>query len=204
MTLYNAAHHAHRRMKHIERTSYILIGLGVAASVGFVFLVEPEQRTLINVLSVLGSVASLFGIAIAVLQTWSARLTAEDTRKIASDTRSEVRIRFANAEVAKAMPLIREIQAYLQSQKVEPALIRYRELKEVLIQFGNDDVLSELNRSLRDDQLIREIDVRIEALSDALLRNTELDFGDMLRQMEGLSNILARFEQKLQNKSLQQ
>lgn len=190
-------------MKHIEQTSYGLIALGMLIAAMCIFFVEPEQRTLINVLSVVGSVASLFGIAIAVLQTWSARLTAETTKQLVQETRNAVLTRLAGNEVIKAVQFIREIQTHLHARKVELALLRCRDLKAFLIEFRINNTLAAFNQPLKNERLLTDLIIVITNLETVVMgNNVTLDFEDLLKRLENLSTEFITFESVLKTKSL--
>lgn len=83
-------------------------------------------------ISIIGSIASLGGIVIAVWQIRALRNKTEAVSVALQDAREEMANLTIFAEINKHSQFINEIQQYLRNGKYSEALITYKDLKEKL------------------------------------------------------------------------
>jgi hypothetical protein len=113
----------------------------LATLVAFGTYAKIAGLSLDAILSGLGSIASLVGVAVALVQLHSIKQTSEATEKAVRDTHQALINTLTVSDVSKALRLVEEVQAYAGESKHESARLRLQDLHHLLIQFKNDDDL---------------------------------------------------------------
>jgi len=107
-------------------------------------------------ISIIGSIASLYGIGVAYLQIKSVGEIAEETQAVVNNKLSELNNHLTLADLSRIHSMGKEIQAFIHSSKYEVSLVRLRDFKEELVQLKqndnlfNEDQLNKLNVSVKD------------------------------------------------------
>lgn len=116
-------------------------------------------------ISVIGSIASLYGIFIAYLQIRLVRERTEETQKAVTDKLAELNKHFSVIDVSRIHSVGKEIQAYIHASKLEVALFRMRDFKdEIVLLRQNQDLLSD-SQKLTFNQCVKDIGSDIANLS---------------------------------------
>lgn len=106
-----------------------------------------DKLNIITYISIVGSYASLFGIWISYLQIRSVKEIAEITQQSIEQNISEVNQYLSYSDISKTIKIICEIENYILISKLEPALIRMRDLKLALIQISqNGRLIKEIEK----------------------------------------------------------
>lgn len=109
-----------------------------------------------NYISVIGSIASVYGIWVAYLQIKSVGEIAEKTQAVVNSKLSELNNHLTLADLSRIHSMGKEIQAFMHSSKYEVALIRMRDFKDELVQLKqnenlfNEDQLNRIRLSVKD------------------------------------------------------
>jgi hypothetical protein len=176
-------------MQRFDKIDYTFIGVALVAILALIWALPMSERTLVNSVSIIGSVASLFGVAIAIKQLVS-------LRQIAEETRAKLIGSINKADSAKAIEQISQVIFFLRENRLESAWIRLRDLKALAVQIQETVDLSKLEMKAF-KQTVADIESDIVTL-DARLRdssqNTDLQ---IVKHLEVLSTILLRIDAKL-------
>lgn len=87
-----------------------------------------------EVVSIIGTIASLFGLAIAIIQTTRAKTSAEKAKEAALSTKMSVRDSLLVGESEKANKLTDEIKDLLsQFDATHATVLRLRDLRDALV-----------------------------------------------------------------------
>jgi len=87
---------------------------GIAISAILALKLAREGKSLSDIVSTVGSVASFFGLIIALLQIKSVKEITETTQRAIAETREQLIVNISISELAKAIKLIEQIQTYLR------------------------------------------------------------------------------------------
>jgi hypothetical protein len=88
-----------------------------------------------------GGLASVVGLAVALLQIASLRRTSAATEQAVKETRAALVQVISASDVAKAIALIREVQDHLSNEAWGLARMRLQDAQELLIQFENHEAM---------------------------------------------------------------
>ena len=167
----------------------------VLVSLSYHFSISEEDKNLINYVSFTGTYASLFGIILAYTQILSVKETAEITKLKVEVSNKRVMKVLSVAELAKAIKLVHEIQNYLLSEKIDPAIIRLKDLKSILIQIRYNKDLEALTKSKAYKESISDISINMNNLNQLVLgTKTGVSTGKIISDLDKIENLLGEFE----------
>jgi len=102
------------------------------------------------------------------------------------------------SEISKASKVIQEIQTSILHEKSELALIRMKDLKQILIQVKYNRDLTEYTSINSYIQHITDLSIDINNVNDLLLgKKTGVNFSKVNQNLESLATVLIEFENKL-------
>jgi len=147
--------------------------------------------------SSVGSVASFFGLIIALLQIRSVKEITEATQRAIKETRAQLIVNISISDLAKAIKLIEQIQTYLLYNKLDLAYLRLQDLRILLLQFGSNPQF--LRKTTREtyDSLLQNIGIHLINLSDAVLRGKIVRLPVVNRTLGHAIEVLVAFENEL-------
>jgi hypothetical protein len=185
--------------RHITKI-YFIFGL-LVASIVFIVVIEPKDRSFINGITIFGTYLSLFGIIISYLQIKSFKVIDEETKQAIADSLQRLNQLVVIADLSKAIKIIEEIQLFIQQQNYPIALIRMKDLKTIIIQAKHhEDELMNINTTLFEIN-VNELIKDIFRLEDYILgvRNRNFNVSKISKNLGALSTILTIVEIKLKN-----
>ena len=113
----------------------VLLLIGVLLTALSIIIIKKEDRTFINILSVIGTMASIFGLSIAFIQIIALKEISVVTQRTIQLTKDKLILGLSISDVSEAIEMIREIESNIGLQKYEIAWVRIKDLKVKLIQF---------------------------------------------------------------------
>ncbi|MES2765341.1 MAG: hypothetical protein V4642_05710 [Bacteroidota bacterium] len=183
-----------------------LILLLILILVGFTIVLwylDPVDRTKINILAIIGTLISIYGLALAYLQIHSLRETAEKTEKAVNAANERINQILSVSELSKTIQSVREVQNYIKSEKYELAQLRMKDVKSVLIQVKHNIELFELTNSDEYKTAFSDFIIDLNNLSSHVLTDKRgVNFKKIIANLESISSLLSEFENKLKYKRL--
>jgi hypothetical protein len=164
----------------------------------FYYSLNPELKNVVNFFTIFGTFATLFGLLLAYLQIQSIKQTSKQTN--AAIEKSLVRINqiLSISEISKASKIIQEIQTSVNQSKNEMALLRMRDLKQILIQVKYNPDLLEYTNNGTYNKNITDLSIDINNMNDLILGNKmNVSLSKINQNLECLATILSEFENKL-------
>lgn len=184
-------------MKNVDRITYLLSIAGIIASVFIGVRFAREGKPLLDIVSAIGSIASLIGLPIAILQIKSVKDMTAATRTAVEDTKAQLDLNLSISDLSKAIKLAEQIQVYLGHQKYEMAHTRLQELRALLVHFrGNTTFVKQTNQEEYANRL-KDIGIHIINLYDAVFKERVIRIAVINRTLESVIEMLIAFEHKL-------
>lgn len=156
------------------------------------------------IISIIGSVASLAGILVAIGQIHSVKSRASDIKTALDDARTQMENLNIFADINKHSQFIDEIEEYIRSGKYEQALITYKGLKDRLNQlFGyieNRGDLLEIHKQLQG--LLDSAGNDVKTLHEIALRKSSfmVDNVQLTKNLEEIKTFLERTSGKIKSR----
>ena len=116
------------------------IFLAILACVILMACLSRRERSLINILSIIGVVLSVLGIWIAYFQILSIKAITLATQKEVKESISQNNKIHMLADLSRKVAIIDEIQGFLKSDRIDMCILRMKDLKIVLNSLRNQEV----------------------------------------------------------------
>jgi len=162
-----------------------------------------DKLNIITYISIIGSYASLFGIWISYEQIKSVKDISKITQQSIEKNLSEVNLYLSYSDISKTIKIIYEIENYILISKLEPALIRMRDLKLALIQISqNSRLIKEDDKKKLLTTHITNLGIDIANVYSHIKDQGELDPKVINQNLENATTYLAELESKLKFQKL--
>ncbi|NVM61746.1 hypothetical protein FHW88_000022 [Mucilaginibacter sp. SG538B] len=159
---------------------------------------KDELKNIVNFFTLYGTFGSLYGLCLAYLQIQSIKETSEKTRLAVDSSLVRINQVLSISEIARSLKIIQEIQTSILHDKSELALLRMKDLKQILIQVKYNGDLQDYTNSGAYNQHITDISIDINNINDSLLKKkTGVNFSKVNQNLEQLATVLTEFENKL-------
>lgn len=153
-----------------------------------------------NYISIIGSVASLFGIWVAYLQIKSVRDVAEGTQAAVDSRLSDLNNHLTMVDMSRILSMGKEIQAFLLNSKHEVALIRMRDFKAELVQLKQNENLFNEDQLKRLGVSVQDIGIDIVNLNKNYEKKEQLSTATINEHIENSLTLLSEIEGQLKYK----
>ncbi len=155
-----------------------------------------QGRNPTEILAAVGSVASVFGLLIAIVQILAVKRVTDATHSAVKETKEQLISRISLADVAKASSIVEQIQMQLMNRKFELAHLRLQDLRSLLMQFraghlSNDRVNEHY------DELLKNVGIHSENLFGAIYKKKTIDITVINHTLQGVIDILVAAENDL-------
>ncbi len=176
----------------------IIVGLLMALYI-IGFKISDEEKTLVNSLSIIGTMASFFGLAIAFIQIMALKEISVITQTTISDTKDKLILGISISDVTEAIKLISEIDSYLGNQKYEISRIKVLELRDKLIQFKSNTIFKTIIKEEIVDEIIEKLNFQSTTLYSIIFSEEELKYNpeDIINELQKISTYLRDFSNKI-------
>jgi len=163
------------------------------------FKISDEEKSLVNSLSIIGTMASFFGLAIAFIQIVALKEISVITQSTISDTKDKLILGISISDVTEAIKLISEIDSYLGNQKYEIARIKILELRDKLIQFKSNSIFKSIIKEEIVDEIIEKLNVQSSTLYSIIFSEEDLKYNpeDIITELQKISTYLRDFSNKI-------
>ncbi|MDI9312960.1 MAG: hypothetical protein QM535_22305 [Limnohabitans sp.] len=185
-------------MTEVKRNTFIITGIGILGIILTIYFFKESDKTLPNYATVIGTICSLIGLAIAYVNIVALKKASILMTSEIKNTLQKVNQLNSVSEISKAIKTNQEIQQYLRSNKIELAHLRTLDLKYMLLHFNSDPNLAELTVSDTYKRLVIEFGIDLNSINDNLINpKRKVDFFKIVNNLEELSTFLTQFETKL-------
>jgi hypothetical protein len=186
--------------ENVDTLTIALVIVGLLLTLYLIgFKLKPEDKNLVNSLSIIGTMASFFGLAIAFIQIVALKEISVITQSTISDTKNKLMLGISISDVTEAIKLIAEIDSYIGNRKYEISRLKIIELREKLIQFkSSKDFLLIVQGNLI-DEIIEQLNLQISSLYNVVFSEEEIGYNpeDVTNQLQKISTYLSDFRNKI-------
>lgn len=155
-----------------------------------------QGRNPTEILAAVGSVASLFGLLIALVHILAVKRVTDATHNAVKETKEQLISRISLADVAKASRIVEQIQTQLVNKKFELAHLRLQDLRALLMQFRAGHLLKDgVNEQY--DELLKSMGIHSENLYGAIYKKKMIDITVINHTLQGVIDILVTAENDL-------
>ncbi len=178
----------------------IVIGSIISLILCAVLCVSALKWDIGNYVSIIGSVASLFGIWVAYLQIRSVREITKETQSAVNNKLADLNNHLTMVDMSRIHSIGKDIQTFLLYSKHEVALIRMRDFKAELIQLRQNEHLFNGDQINRLSLSIKDIGIDIVNLNTNYKKKEQLSTDTINEHIEDALTILTEIEGQLKYK----
>ena len=204
----NLIHIAVNKLKKIKKLisenadilTIILVVVGLLLTIVIIgFGLKSEEKTTVNIISILGTMASFFGLAIAFIQIVALKEISVVTQNTISDTKNKLMLGISISDVTESIKLISEIDTFIGNQKYEIARIKIIDLREKLIQFKSSEEFKLIIQDSKIKEIIELLNVQISTLYIIIFSEEEIkyDSKSINKQLQEIATHLTDFRNNI-------
>ncbi len=187
-------------MTEVKRNTLIITVFGIVGIILAIYFFKDSDKTLPNYATVIGTICSLIGLAIAYINIIALKKESIAMANKISSTLQKVNQLNSLSEISKAIKTNQEIQQFIRDNKIELAHLRTLDLKYMLLHFNNDQQLNELTNNDNYIQLVIDFGIDLNSINDNLINpKRRVDYFKIVKNLEELSTYLTKFELKLKS-----
>lgn len=161
---------------------------------------KPEEQTLINMYSIIGTYASIFGLAITLIQVVAVKEIAKITSQTINETKNRIQIGISIADVSEAAKLIQEVDSYLGTNRFEIARIRITDLRDKLIQFKSNESFKKIVKLEEIDEIISFLNLHLANLYEQIYSEENITYNskELSSELQKIGTYLQDFKNNIQ------
>lgn len=159
-------------------------------------------QTIINIISFIGSIASVVGIYLTYRQVKDTRQIAETTKHAVANAMKDVQRTLTIVEVANHLAIIEQIQNAIRYNKFELALKIMRDLRTSIIQIREAPLLLDTSHYITLSNLIQQLVNDINNVHETLNKPEKLNKEIVIKHFDDLSTQLAEIQAKFKHKTI--
>jgi len=179
---------------------FLIVGLLIIIII--FFQLNDANRNLWNFISLVANFLSLYGLLLAYYQILSLRELSEKTQEAVKISSHRLKKVLSISELSKSKKIIEEIQIFLHGENLYGALLRMKDLKEILIQNKYIKDLEPFTSIKQYKTLLINTGIDIDNISDSLINDKEkLDKSNIIKNLEITKSKLIEFENELKNRN---
>lgn len=186
--------------ENVDSITIILIVMGLLLTIYIVgFKLIDNEKTTVNILSVIGTIASSFGLAIALVQIIALKEISVITQSTIQDTKEKLMLGISISDVTEAIKLIAEIDSFIGNQKYEIARLKIVDLREKLIQFKSSQEFQLIVEDNKIQEIIRMLNTQISSIYNVIFSEEEIKYNpeEITNQLQEIATHLTDFRNKI-------
>ncbi len=161
---------------HTDEITIGIIILGIVLFIFITFQLELQQRTVLNLISVMGTMVSTFGFTIALMQIIAFKELSEVTQTTITETKIKLILGISISVVTEAIKLVSEIDSFIGNRKYEIARHKIIDLREKLIQSKTSDEFKLIVKENKIKSILSVLNVQINTLYKLIFSEIEIKY----------------------------
>lgn len=159
-----------------------------------------DEKTYINIVSIIGFIFSILGLLIAFFQIASVKQIAEDTHEEVTKHIILNNKLLMISDLSSKAAMVNEIQSYLRDNKIEICILRMKDLKISLNSIKNQEQYSTLFAKKKFNDVFLTFNIDLNNIHDLYLNEKyKIDKPLIIKNLEELSTLLLSVEVKLKS-----
>jgi hypothetical protein len=180
-------------------TVYIFLGLSVLSVIIFT-LFKNEKSTYLDFISVWGSFASLSAFVFLFFQIQSQKSINEESNRAIKETKNLLIKLFSISDISKGTKIVEQAQTFLRLNKFESALLRLKDLKEILIYIKHYNTKKNLINLNEYADHVSNISIDLLNINDKIIgKKSTINVSKVISNLEEISTFISDFELKIKD-----
>jgi phosphate/sulfate permease len=177
-----------------------IVLISIILTVGLIVLLPTNDRTMINIIGIVGFILSILGLAIAYIQIMSVKNIAEQTRNQVIAIIELSNDMLMISDLSRKAAMVDEIQRYLKDNKIELCILRMKDLKIILNSLKNHEQYNSLFKKNKFNLVFQTFNINLDNCQQHNLNEkSKINKISIIQNLEELSTLLMSVEVKLKN-----
>lgn len=187
---------------NVKQKTFLIVFGGVVPMLIILFLLYiKEELSISSGISVIGSFASTFGIALTYIQIMSVKEISSSINKAVGGAMDELFKAFSISDLSKSSRLAQEIQTLLRTGKIDSSYLRMQDLRFMLIQFKHVKVLESIYDKNEYKSINTNLNIDMSNVNSLLLKNRKgVNLQKICQNLDETVTFLSELENKLKYK----
>lgn len=179
----------------------ITIGFVLITIIVVVFIYHDDCSTIIDYISGVGSVASIYAFLLAIIEFKSAKRSAEETKNAIETKIGEINHLLSYADLEKHIGYCSSIGHYMKSEQYEAVAIRLEEVKKILLEVKNNESIKEKSEN-EIQRMVMWLGSDIIAVRRKWKNVEDFDSSKVLEHVNEISTYLQDISTKLKHQTI--
>lgn len=191
--------------EYSDTITICLIIVAILLTIYFVgWQLEVKEKTFINLFSIIGTMASISGFLIAIIQIVALKEISEITNNTIQSTKTKLILGISISDVSEAIKLINEIDTYLGIQKHEIARLKLIDLREKIMQFKSSEEFNRIFDPKKIGETIIYLNFEISQLKNTIFSDVEVpyDAENITQKLQEISTYFIDFKNKIKYQTI--
>ncbi|MEO9660585.1 hypothetical protein [Maribacter dokdonensis] len=185
--------------KEQKLTVYIFLGLSLVSIFIFIFF-KNENKTYLDFISIWGSFASLSAFVFLFFQIKSQKVLTEESNNTIKETKDLLIKLFSISDISKGTKIVEQAQTFLRLSKFESALLRLKDLKEILIYIKHYNTKENLINLDEYADHVSNISIDLLNINDKIIgKKSTINVSKIISNLEEVSTFISDFELKIKD-----
>lgn len=182
----------------ISASIFFLLGITLTS---VIYYFSEDEKSTINYLAYFGTFTTIYGLLITYAQIVGIREQSILTDLKVEESLNRTHKILSISKLSKSIKLVQEIQGYLRHSKLESAVIRLKDLKNILIQLKYNNGIDEFINSDQHKDCLTNISVNTNNINQQLAgTKTGINVRKIISDLEIAENHLVEIEGHLKYK----
>ncbi|MDB5198530.1 MAG: hypothetical protein JWO92_493 [Chitinophagaceae bacterium] len=182
-------------MNKYDKLSIGLTILAIILSIAFIFSIPFAQRSLINILSIIGSITSPVGLTIAIIQLLKIENSSSTYQRTFAETIKSVVNNNIISRISRSFEQIKLIQHYMQLKQFPSSISHFNNLMLDLVYISTSEKATDFNEKINEfitfcatteAEIIQEKQFTMEYVTESYSRLLEIQ--RFLTEIESIYN----------------
>jgi hypothetical protein len=170
---------------------------GIGIGLLYAHFMPEDEKKVINIISIYGTLISIFGLGITLKQILSVKNISKATQEaINIQKRKSSQIQLIT-DVPRNIRIMRDVQGYLKHNELDIALMRLRDIKEFIESLKGADW--DINHSSYASHL-NKLETDIRDIDRAICKNEKIGISKIIANLEKFVTVLIGMENNLKQK----
>lgn len=178
--------------------SFAIFIIGILVCSIFAYNIYRSGKGILDVVPVIGSIASSFGFVIAIVQIAKVRSSSEAARRAAQEAKSRVYNYVSLSDISSSIKMLDEVKRYLRDENYIAAEIRMSDLRGKLTKVKNHNSMNYVGKKKELAGIVPDLGMEVTNLNKTIMdRSKSYDRVKVMEKLERAKDIIQQMESRI-------
>ncbi|MCS3860349.1 hypothetical protein GGP86_000097 [Salinibacter ruber] len=178
--------------------SFAIFIIGILVCIIFAYNIYRSGKGILDVVPVIGSIASSFGFVIAIVQIAKVRSSSEAARRAAQEAKSRVYNYVSLSDISSSIKMLDEVKRYLRDENYIAAEIRMSDLRGKLTKVKDHSSMNYVGKKKELAGIVSDLGMEVTNLNKTIMdRSKSYDRVKVMEKLERAKDIIQQMESRI-------